>query len=82
MWNEEVYTRNKTAEISMILEDEESEEEEQELTLEEMNVLTSLHEEEMAPTQEQMDWMLLTEIKKERKSLANKYFPFNSNYKI
>ena len=63
-------------------EDEEWKEEESELTLEELNVLTQLYEEDMAPSQEESDWMLLIEIKKDRQILGSKYFPFQSDYKV
>ena len=52
------------------------------LTPEEMLELTQLHEEAMIPTQEEEDWMLLIDIKKERKFLAHLYWPNQVHYKI
>ena len=51
-----------------MMEDEEGKEEEG-LTLEEINELTKLHDEAMAPNEEEEDWMMLITIKKERKNL-------------
>ena len=56
--------------------------EEEGLTIEEVDELTKLHEEAMAPSQEEEDWLLLIMIKEERNNLANKYFPRLSNYTI
>ena len=58
------------------------EEREDQLTPEEMFELTQLHEEAMIPTQEEEDWMLLIDIKKERKVLAHLYWPNQAHYKI
>ena len=66
MWNENVISVKEEAWMTEMLEDGEEEEDEQVFTMEELNVLTKLYEEEMAPTQEELDWMLLTEIKVER----------------
>ena len=56
--------------------------EEEGFTENEIKELTKLHEEAMAPSQEEKDWMLLAMIKVERKTLANKYLPQLSNYKV
>lgn len=56
--------------------------EEEGLTMEEQEELEILHEEEMAPTQEEEDFMLLAIIKEERAILAKKYLPVLSNYKV
>ena len=58
------------------------EEREDRLTPEEMFELTQLHEEAMIPTQEEEDWMLLIDLKKERKVLAHLYWPNQAHYKI
>ena len=50
-----------------------SEVSEESLTLEEFMEVTKLHDEAMAPTEEEVDWMLLVTIKEERKSLKSKY---------
>ena len=52
------------------------------LTLEEWEELETLHELEMLPSQEEEDWLLMIIIKEERKTLAKKYLPRLSNYKI
>ena len=52
------------------------------LTMEEREELESLHHEEMAPTQEEEDWMLLIAIEEERSALAKKYLPVLSDYKV
>ena len=36
----------------------------------------------MAPSQEEEDWMLVIEIKKQRKDLANLYWPDPAKYKV
>ena len=58
------------------------EEREDQLTPREMFELTQLHEEAMIPTQEEEDWMMFVEIKKEVKILAHLYWPDQSQYKI
>ena len=54
----------------------------EDLTMEEREELETLHQEEMEPTQEEEDWMLLTAIKEERNDLAKKYLPIMSNYEV
>ena len=53
----------------------------EDLTEKEMAELTLLHDEAMATSQVEEDWMLLTIIKEERKNLSRKYFHQFSNYK-
>ena len=58
------------------------EEEEENLTIEEIMELSKLHDEAMAPTEEEEDWMNIVIIKEERKNLKNKYLPQLCNYKV
>ena len=71
---DEVFTRKSTLEIHKN-EIHNGDDTSQAFTLVELDELIKLHEEEMAPTGEELDWMLRTEIKMERKILASKYFP-------
>ena len=57
-------------------------EEEEGLTEEEREDLETLHQEEMSPTLEEEDWMLLIVIKEQRNVFAKKYFPVLSNYEV
>ena len=52
------------------------------LTMEEREELETLHHEEMEPTQEEEDWMLLIAIKEERSALAKMYLPVLLDYKV
>ena len=79
MLNEEGLT---SEEAKWIEEEEGLDEREDLLTQVEMFELTILHEKAMSPTQEEEDWMLLINIKKQRKDLANLYWPDPAKYKI
>ena len=69
-------------EVLLFVDVDDLEEREDQLNPKEMFELTQLHEEAMTPTQEEEDWMLLIDIKKERKVLAHLYWPDQAHNKI
>ena len=76
------HQEEKIGEVTQLLYTRELEANQELLTEEKEVELTMLHQEEMAPSQKEMNWMLQTKVKNERKILASKYFPKKSDYKI
>ena len=80
--NKDRRTPNELGEETQVVDHKVEEVNKEVLTMDEIIELTKLHKDEMEPSQEEINWMLMTEIRNDRKILASQYFPSQSNYKI